>query len=290
MPIHRLDDYRSSPGPSQGQNPEQPLTGGIPSPQEMYPPISHFLAPSFDMKTFIFFISVIQMIYFIAELVVGHLFFSGAFVIGNNMAGPGADTLKAMGAKYGPAIWEGQVFRFWTPALMHGGILHIFMNGVFQFMLCFKYEETWGTSLIIFQYFFGAMGSVLLTCCTNPMGISVGASGALFAMIGCHVSWLIMNWNNVHNPRHRMCNVVMILVINIIIGFGWTAGNIDNTAHFGGLITGMLMGLAFCPSTCTFTSERWAGKEQLMKRIGLFLSLCWFGIMLMLFFFVVKRN
>eukprot|EP00479_Gromia_sphaerica_P014979 TRINITY_DN9291_c0_g1_i1.p1 TRINITY_DN9291_c0_g1~~TRINITY_DN9291_c0_g1_i1.p1 ORF type:complete len:96 (-),score=16.85 TRINITY_DN9291_c0_g1_i1:138-404(-) len=42
-----------------------------------------------------------------------------------------------------------------------------------------------------------------------------------------------------------MCNLVMTIVINFIIGLGWTAGNIDNFAHLGGLISGLIVGIIF---------------------------------------------
>merc|ERR1719273_952625 len=139
----------------------------------MYPPMGKFLAPEFETTSFIFVISVIQATMFFIELIVGQVMYDGAFVVSNNMAGPGGQAMRTCGAKFLPDIKAGQVYRFITPALLHGGILHIFMNGIFQFMLCFRYEKKWGTKRIAFQYFWGAMGATLLSSCTSPYGISV---------------------------------------------------------------------------------------------------------------------
>merc|ERR1719323_2109217 len=104
------------------------------------------------MDTFIFVISVIQVLMFITELVVGATMFDGAFVVSNNMAGPGSETMRFLGAKYLPDIKAGEIWRFWTPALLHG---------VIQCMLCYRYEGRWGTGRIAYFYFMTAFGATL---------------------------------------------------------------------------------------------------------------------------------
>lgn len=283
MNIHRLSEYQNNPS---SNNPQQPMMGSnAPGASEMFPPISKVLAPDFNLCSFIWFISVAQILMFIVELIIGGVLFDGAFVISNTMAGPSGMTLRFLGAKFLPDIRAGQVWRFWTPALLHGGILHIFMNGVFQFMLCFTFEQQWGTARIAFLYFFTAMGATLLSCTTSPNSVSVGASGALFGMLGANISYICMNWNDIFRPEGKLCQAVCVCVVNFVIGMGWTAGNIDNFAHLGGLITGLFMGLAFVVSYSTFTHERLAGHEVTFKRIGLVLSLIWFTVLLSITFF-----
>lgn len=253
---------------------------------EIYPAISKFLVPEFRMDTFIFVISVIQVLMFITELVVGATMFDGAFVVSNNMAGPGSETMRFLGAKYLPDIKAGEIWRFWTPALLHGGILHIFMNGVFQCMLCYKYENRWGTGRITYFYFMAAFGATLFSAVTSPASVSVGASGALFGMLGCQISWILMNWNDIPMPHMQLCNIVCIIAMNLMIGMGWTSGNIDNAAHMGGLVTGMFVGLAFVSSHSTFQHEYISGKETLFKRLGLFCCLIWYCTLLSVVFYV----
>ena len=119
----------------------------------MYPPISKVLAPNYTSKSFIFIISMIQIILFIFELIIGGWFEDGAFVEGNDMAGPSSATLKLMGGKYLPCIQNGEIYRFLTPALLHAGILHIFTNLVSQTMIGYTCELHWGTYKMALFYF-----------------------------------------------------------------------------------------------------------------------------------------
>jgi len=284
MNIRRLSDYQTSTSNGQGTQDPMLASNGAPS-GEMFPPISKVLAPNFNFRSFIWYISLVQMIMFMLELILGAAMFDGAFVINNTMAGPSGMTMRFLGAKFLPDIRAGQVWRFWTPALLHGGILHIFMNGIFQFMLCFTYEQRWGTKRITFLYFFSTLGATLLSCAAAPNTVSVGASGALFGMLGANISYICMNWNDILRPASQLCQACCIIVINIVIGMGWNAGNIDNFAHLGGLITGLLMGLAFVVSHSTFSHERLAGKEVIFKRAGLGLALIWYTVLLSVSFF-----
>lgn len=280
MNIRGLTDYQT--GANNGQGTQEPM---LPPASQMFPPITKVLAPDFNFRSFIWGISLAQIIMFIIELIVGGAMFDGAFVISNTMAGPSGKTLRFLGAKFLPDIQAGQVWRFWTPALLHGGILHIFMNGIFQFMLCFTYEKNWGTARIAFLYFFTALGATLLSCVSSANTVSVGASGALFGMLGANISYICMNWKDIPSPERQLCQACCVVVINIVIGMGWTAGNIDNFAHVGGLISGLLMGLAFVVSHSTFSHARLAGKEVFFKRSGLILALIWYTVLLTVTFY-----
>ena len=96
---------------------------------------------------------MIQVFAFCLELFVGATVFDGAFVEGNEMAGPSPQTLKLMGAKYLPCIQDGEIYRFLTPALLHSGILHLFTNMVSQTMIGYTCELHWGTKRMLMFYF-----------------------------------------------------------------------------------------------------------------------------------------
>ena len=107
--IHRIGDCNDNPARSSQAASQPPNNGTGPSIFQMmgdggdgaggsmYPPIKKVLAPNYTPKSFIFIISVIQIVLFVFELIVGATLEDGAFVRGNDMAGPSSATLKLMG-------------------------------------------------------------------------------------------------------------------------------------------------------------------------------------------------
>ena len=161
--IHRVGDYNNNDngGPrvqrqaqSNNSGPSNLfMMGGGDDSASPYPPINKVLAPNYTPKSFIFIISIIQIIAFSLELIIGEWLEDGAFVESNEMAGPSSSTLKIMGAKYLPCIQNGEIYRFFTPALLHAGILHIFTNLVSQTMIGYTCELHWGSWRMAFFYF-----------------------------------------------------------------------------------------------------------------------------------------
>ncbi|KAL5099868.1 hypothetical protein RYX36_004195, partial [Vicia faba] len=74
------------------------------------------------------------------------------------------------------------------------------------------------------------------------LNISVGASGALFGLLGGMLSELITNWSMYDNKFAAFFTLVIIIVIHLAIGI---LLHVDNFAHIGGFLTGFLLGFVF---------------------------------------------
>jgi len=83
-------------------------------------------------------ISIFQVIMFIITLIVGAAKFGGAVVKGNDMLGPGSDTLSFMGAKVESDIRAGQIWRLVTPIFLHAGFIHLLSNLFFSVAFWFR--------------------------------------------------------------------------------------------------------------------------------------------------------
>jgi len=275
--IHGLGDYKdqgrqsydssSRGGQRQQSSSHQPFGGGddegptislmrAPNsdPRDRVGSISDFLMPRFSVRTFTFFISIIQIIMFIITLIVGATKYDGAFVSSNTMAGPSTQTFIAMGGKWLPDIKRGYIWLLFTPALLHGGIIHLFSNLFFQFRFGFTLEKRWGMARFIITYFITAMGASLFSCVMSPYTVSVGASGALFGILGADVSFLAINRDEIPDARSEACMLVFIIIINMIIGFN--SPGIDNWAHFGGWLTGLFLGIVILQHVTNRESEK----------------------------------
>ncbi|XP_020408386.1 RHOMBOID-like protein 3 isoform X1 [Zea mays] len=85
----------------------------------------------------------------------------------------------------------------------------------------------------------GFGGSVLSALFLHSNYISVGASGALFGLLGSMLSELIMNWTIYSNKAAAIITLLFIIVINLAIGI---LPHADNFAHLGGFASGFLIG------------------------------------------------
>lgn len=91
--------------------------------------------------------------------------------------------LLYFGAKYNPAILDGEWWRFFTPMFLHIGFLHLFMNGLSLYYLGTAVESIFGRLrfliIYLFSGFFGTLASFIFSS-----HLSAGASGAIFGLFG----------------------------------------------------------------------------------------------------------
>jgi len=137
-------------------------------------------------------------------------------------------------------IKSGQIWRFFTPIVLHAGILHLFMNLFTQLRYGLYLERKWGTVKYILIYLISGIGSVLLSCLAAPMTTSVGACGAVSGLLGAHFIIIILSWKKT-NPMLRTSMlsqvlfwIVLLLLTPILLKY------IDFWGHLGGLICGMI--------------------------------------------------
>jgi len=144
-------------------------------------------------------------------------------------------TLVDFGAKWTPYIRMGQWWRLVTAGFLHGGLLHILMNSWVLFDLGAQVEEIYGGSRMLVIYFLSSVGGFYVSALWAP-GPSVGASAALFGLIGAMIAV---------GMRHRSTlgdHVKGLYIRWAIYGllFGLLPG-IDNAAHVGGLASGFVV-------------------------------------------------
>jgi rhomboid protease GluP len=150
----------------------------------------------------------------------------------------GQDWLYLLGAKYGPLIRAGQIWRLITPVFLHASILHIAFNMYALFIYGRGIESRFGHVRFLLLYFLsGFAGNVLSFLLTpNP---SLGASTAIFGLIAAEGVFLIQNRSLLGNRVNRsLMNLLYIAAVNLLIGF--TTTGVDNFGHLGGLLGGVL--------------------------------------------------
>jgi rhomboid protease GluP len=147
------------------------------------------------------------------------------------------DLPGALLAKDNDLIREGQLWRLLTPALVHGSIPHIAFNMYALFSFGAGLERHFGHGRFLLLYVLGAFaGNVMSFLLTN--GNSVGASTAIFALIGAEGVFLLQNRKLFAGQfRSAIGNVIFIVAINLFFGL---QPQIDNWGHIGGLLGGLI--------------------------------------------------
>lgn len=163
----------------------------------------------------------------------------GGFWHGNN------DVQLAWGANFAPATKDGEWWRLGSALFLHFGLFHLTMNMISLWDGGRLVERMYGSLRFLLIYFCSGLSGNLLSLVTQGSGaISGGASGAIFGVYG---ALMVALWRErAHlNPsefKWLFWGAVVFSIITIVLGLQITG--IDNSAHIGGLVGGILAGLA----------------------------------------------
>jgi rhomboid protease GluP len=155
-----------------------------------------------------------------------------------------AADLLTWGGNYRPYTMSGQWWRLITSVFLHGGVRHVGMNMVFLLVIGLFLEPMMGSGRYLLAYLFtgiaAGVGSMLWYS-----AVSVGASGAIFGLIGVFVSLLISPVISWSATKIVIGIVVVFIVYYYLYGF---ASGIDNVAHIVGFLSGVFVGYLFYPA------------------------------------------
>ncbi|KAJ9548040.1 hypothetical protein OSB04_020583 [Centaurea solstitialis] len=151
--------------------------------------------------------------------------------------------LEKMGALDVSKVVDGhQGWRLITCIWLHGGLLHLLANMLSLLVIGIRLEQEFGFIRIGLVYVISGFGGSLLSALFLQSNISVGASGAVFGLLGAMLSELITNWTIYANKMAALVTLVIIIVINLAVGI---LPHVDNFAHLGGFFSGVLLGFVF---------------------------------------------
>lgn len=180
----------------------------------------------------------------------------------NPLFGPSSSTLEKMGAlEVDKVVSRHQVWRLFTCIWLHGGVVHVLANMLSLVFIGIRLEQEFGFVRIGFLYVISGFGGSLLSALFIKEGISVGASGALFGLLGGMLSELLINWTIYANKFAALLTLIVIVVINLAVGI---LPHVDNFAHIGGFVSGFLLGFIFLIRP----QFKWVSSRQRHSRSG----------------------
>ena len=148
--------------------------------------------------------------------------------------------LLRYGALNSVLVQNGEFWRLITVGFLHGGIFHLVFNMYALYIIGTQIENFAGKWKFLAIYFCSMLTASLMSCVINPNSVSVGASGAIFGLLGALVYF---------GYHYRLYlgsvlrnQIIPLILFNLLLGF--MVSGIDNAAHLGGLIGGLLISMA----------------------------------------------
>jgi rhomboid protease GluP len=179
---------------------------------------------------------------------------------GAHFADPHNRALIAWGGNYRVATLDAQGWRLFTSLFVHGGLVHVLVNGISILDICAMLEKRIGAWRLLLVLFISGICAGLAALVWGPLSVVVGASGALMGAAGTLLVWFALPDDKQHRSSmflHLLC----LLVAALVFGALWSRMN--NAAHIGGLLAGLVIGPVL------WLSRHWRKPAQILTALAL---------------------
>ncbi len=165
--------------------------------------------------------------------------------------------------RYTRVLENGEWYRILTSMFMHQDVYHLGGNMITLLLLGNIAERALGHVRYLILYLTGgllaALTSMYVAFLKGDMIGAVGASGAIFAVIGAVLWILILN----HGRLETLTTAKLLFLIAYSLYFGFTSTGIDNAAHVGGLLAGLMLAMILYRRKKGFSAGKRRRKENL---------------------------
>lgn len=204
---------------------------------------------------------IFTIIFLVANLFVFLLMWHSSGMSFQSLWGFPGDVLFAYGAKWNAAINQRhEWWRFVTPMFVHVNLPHILINMYSLWAVGPFVEKLYGSAKFVFFWVVTGVCGVLASYLTvvsagsrwsslpylfkTGDGLSAGASGALFGLVGVLFVFGIKFRKELPEGFKRAfgTGLLPVIILNLFIGY-LGQGLIDNAAHLGGLVSGAALAL-----------------------------------------------
>jgi rhomboid protease GluP len=173
--------------------------------------------------------------------------FAAMVVVSQRIVSFDGETLLRAGAMYSfPGQEAASHWRWLTAAFIHVGLLHVAMNLYVLGQIGLLSERALGRGLVAAGYVVtGVAGNMVsggLAVLRDVPRVSAGASGAIMGLIGMAAAYAWLSGQRVV-ARSLAINVLFILGVGLSLSVGGVS-LVDNAAHIGGLLAGIVLGVA----------------------------------------------
>jgi rhomboid protease GluP len=170
---------------------------------------------------------------------------------------PNAQELMAIGGNFGLNTLDGQPWRLVSHLFLHAGFLHLLFNMIALADFGGQCERLFGPVRYLALYLLSGIGGGVMSAMANPFQVSVGASGAIFGLLGGLIALMMLREDEVPVAvlKARLYSLLALVGYSVIASSN--GAPIDHMAHLGGFITGGACALFLAPSPAARPGPRW---------------------------------
>ncbi len=165
-----------------------------------------------------------------------------------------------------------EIWRLVTYMFLHGSIIHILVNMYSLIALGNQIETFFGKWKFLIIYLVSGIAGGLLSAAISQTSVSVGASGAIFGLLGAML-YFGFHYRAYFGQAVRL-QILPVIVINLAIGF--MLPNIDNWCHIGGLVGGFLITMALGVNGKSRGTDKFNGTMCSLIYLGFLVYLVFF--------------
>jgi membrane associated rhomboid family serine protease len=210
--------------------------------------------------------------YFITPIIVdlNILVFLAMVISGVSILSPTVNDITNWGADIRTKVMNGEPWRLLTCMFVHIGIIHLAVNMLSLISLGRLLESFIGKWRFLILYILTGLISSITSMWWH-LAIAAGASGAIFGLFGIFVAIVTTKIIEPTVRKKMLRSIVFTILLNAAIGL-WAG--IDNAAHVGGLISGMIGGYLIFFDLKAFYFKR---KKQVTGILAAIAVLCVIG-------------
>lgn len=150
--------------------------------------------------------------------------------------------LLRLGAGHAPYSLHGQPWRLLTGSFLHASVLHLALNLYAMLQIAPLVERLYGSPRFTLLYGACSLCGGLCSALYYPVSIAVGASGAVLGLYGALMAYALRFPRSLPKGYAREFVTTGLIFITLTLAQGYSHEHVDNAAHWGGLISGLVMG------------------------------------------------
>jgi rhomboid protease GluP len=163
-------------------------------------------------------------------------------LFGVSIIEPNSNDVFVWGGVFRPAVLDGEWYRIISAFFVHIGIVHLLMNMFALVMVGPQLELLLGKWRYLSAYVFCGIIASCSSLWWHPATVGAGASGAIFGLYGLFLALLSSNLLDKKVRKPLLSSIGIFVVYNLAFGL---KDGIDNAAHIGGLVAGIIAGYSY---------------------------------------------